>query len=1586
MADFTPAGINAIVNGLSGFLRDLGKMDKAILNTSNSADQSSGAFGKMSSALGGVATVAGGVLVAGVAAATTATIGLGKAGLDAAISFESAFAGVLKTTKTTVDEAGNLTEVGKELRQGFRDLSLEIPVAVEELAAIGELGGQLGIAEKDLLGFTDTIAKIAVSTNLTTESAATDLARLNNIYGDVITDVAENTRALGATIVELGNNSATTEKDIVNFATRIAGAGKIAGLSQADILAIGASFSSVGIQAEAGGTAVQKVLLEINDAVSNSGKSFVDNSANISKFNDKLIGLQADLVRLEAKTGLTEAQMRDLSGAFQRGEISAEEWGRQLGDTNREALFNTITKLDETRTTLEQLKASQGQPVEPKALSVFAKTAGLTAEEFKEAWETDASEAFTMFVEGLGQQGDAARQTLAELGLEDQRLIRSFLSLAGAGDQLRESLKMANIEFGEADALNQEAAQRFKTTESQIALLKNTFNDVAISIGDILLPRFNLFLTNVSDLVEQNRPLIINFFERISEITSDVVPKAIELSEIAFSKFNEIFTSKLIPSFNQFITFVEPIRGFLADQIPQAINLANLAFDKISQFIESNLPIATDFAITSFNNLNDIIFQDLIPTLQSIKDSVEPTIVAIATNLPEALIKAQEIIGIASEFITQNLPVAIDFAKQSFEVITEFINTEVTIAFQQLNVAFNALNLFWQKNGERIKILINDVFFVIGETLSFLSGQVVPFLLEQFQKIQVFWDENGPLITDTIVVLGEAFLTVAEVFVDQSKVAIQAIQAFWEISKPIIDGTVDILLNLAELIAEVITGDWAAAWQTASEIVDTTINSLNAAIIEFLDQIAMAMGSSLEEIRTTWEGVWDLIKQSVDLAIDNIISLITTERDWEQIGFDAMSALLEGISQIMLDIVAFFETSADDWESSVNSVDWVGLGEAVIEQILDGVEAIADDVSDKFDEIAKNAKKAFEKAVEWIKVGKDMVEGMVLGIEKAKEKIFGALASLAQGAINAIKAALGISSPSKVFAEFGRNIVEGLVLGVDTEKGSFKSVLDNLFDIGRKFTGFGFAQTLEDKLEPFINSIEESSKEVEKLEKQIFKLQLLPDPNEDQLSLLDELLSERDSLLEKMKITQDFIAPDVGALMNFKQAKQTRQFLEDQLSLFELINESGIDATDIIDSLNFGVNASVKDFVRAQGDILNIINKEIESQLLVESTLSTVKKGLSDNKKQLSFLKMQSSLLDTIASNGLDARKILGDIKLGEGLTDVDLLKIQNKLTSELIKKEKERLNLILTQDANVDVLGLSIDEAEKIKDLFLGRKLGFSFDGLKVAFSTLLTQQDLFFDTNDLGIRNLLSNLDSFSKNIKKVQTQSSDIGSLFDLIVESGIDVSEIFGDLPIIGDLKKSDLANLSARNVFEIQERLAEKILEIERQRLATQIERLDTIEEEQRLFEQQQALEQSQARLRFLEQQQKLLVDIEEAGFNADAILQGFQVGVDANQSQFLAVLTRFTDAMIAQVESDLGIASPSKVFADIGENLSAGMAVGISRSSMMPQIALSDMVSGLLPQSVEAPSTITNNNISFNNNVSSNMDVAVLENMLLQVL
>lgn len=176
--------------------------------------------------------------------------------VDSAVEFESAFAGVRKTVDASEAEFGALEEQ-------FRNLSKEIPASAAEIAGVAEVAGQLGIAAGDIAAFTETAIALGVATPLSAEAAATGLARLANITG-LPTAQIEN---LGSALVQLGNVGASTEDQILDVATRIAGAGKIAGLAEAEILAIGGALGDVGIDAERGGTAVQKVLIGITQAV-----------------------------------------------------------------------------------------------------------------------------------------------------------------------------------------------------------------------------------------------------------------------------------------------------------------------------------------------------------------------------------------------------------------------------------------------------------------------------------------------------------------------------------------------------------------------------------------------------------------------------------------------------------------------------------------------------------------------------------------------------------------------------------------------------------------------------------------------------------------------------------------------------------------------------------------------------------------------------------------------------------------------------------------------------------------------------------------------------------------------------------------------------------------------------------------------------------------------------------------------------------------------------------------------------------------------------------------------------------------------
>lgn len=245
------------------------KLDAELKATTDALNKQTTAWEKASKALDDAAkkmeSVGRQMTNAGQALALTVTApiaGAGVAATKASIDFETAFAGVRKTVDATDAEF-------KKIEQDIRNMAKQMPASATSIASVAEAAGQLGIHNDALMGFTRTMSDLGVATNMSSEQAATSLARLANI-----TQMPqENFDRLGSTIVALGNNLATTESEITEMALRLAGAGHQIGLTEAQILAFAGSLSSVGIEAEAGGSAFSRVMIDMAQAAATGGKS-----------------------------------------------------------------------------------------------------------------------------------------------------------------------------------------------------------------------------------------------------------------------------------------------------------------------------------------------------------------------------------------------------------------------------------------------------------------------------------------------------------------------------------------------------------------------------------------------------------------------------------------------------------------------------------------------------------------------------------------------------------------------------------------------------------------------------------------------------------------------------------------------------------------------------------------------------------------------------------------------------------------------------------------------------------------------------------------------------------------------------------------------------------------------------------------------------------------------------------------------------------------------------------------------------------------------------------------------------------------
>jgi TP901 family phage tail tape measure protein len=465
--------------------------------------------GQKMSSMGGTIVKWGGIVGGGLAGAAVAVI-------KTSSSFESAFAGVKKTVDATDAEFA-------KLRKGILDMALTIPVGQVELANIMESAGSLGVSGVDnLLKFTRTAAMLGTATNMSSADAATALAKFSNITGTAIGDVDR----LGATLVDLGNKTAATESQIMDMSLRLAGAANSANYTDDQIFALAASLSSVGIEAEMGGSSMSRFISMVDlatltgagttkelgkmekaeqkvekgaDKVAKAMQTAADRTADLDQrgreLRIKMGELQEQLMKLDGQHGKTTKSNITLANQKEKLRDRIEALQRKLADLSLD--YTKVNRKVGDAVTAQQ-RLSESVDGQSTSLTVLARVSGMTEEAFTRLYKINHVAALQSFFEGMKKAKDAGQNLdliINELGVKEIRLIDTMKRTTGAAKLLGETIGVSAAAFKNNTALAEEARKRYTTFDSQVTLLWNNFKNLMITVGTPFLKPLNNFIS-----------------------------------------------------------------------------------------------------------------------------------------------------------------------------------------------------------------------------------------------------------------------------------------------------------------------------------------------------------------------------------------------------------------------------------------------------------------------------------------------------------------------------------------------------------------------------------------------------------------------------------------------------------------------------------------------------------------------------------------------------------------------------------------------------------------------------------------------------------------------------------------------------------------------------------------------------------------------------------------------------------------------------------------------------------------------------------------------------------------------------------
>lgn len=475
---------------------------------------------------------------AGFLAVAAAAAALTVAATKSFIAFEK---GVVNVAKTT-----NLA--GKELddfKQEIINLSEEIPATTDQLLEIATAAGQLGIkGTKDLVIFTETIAKLGATTNLEGEQAAIGIARILDLTNEGIDTVDQ----FGSAIVALGNDFKTSESQILEVASEVAKATINFKLSSPEVLGLSTAMASLGIASEAGSTVIAKAFMKIDEVIrKQAGPQF-----------EKLIEL----------TGMTGAE---LTKTFQTDAIGVFESfvvGLQKSGKSGKAMRDELHQLG-----LSGIRVEKILPTLAERSDILTDALNLSGKAAKEnsALNEEASKAFATSASRLLVAQNKINNALIEIGAETApAVVEAVEGIAGAVRENSGAINSMAVAIGFAiKSVIFIFGQFGKTVESFVDKMKQAgafVSDIVFTWIGIYNDLWNVYVRvfkSLSVIIDDFTSFIGGEFDRIMGIFFTFGVGTIKIFDSISNKIGEFvdFFRDKITAVQSWVSSVTP--GFL---------------------------------------------------------------------------------------------------------------------------------------------------------------------------------------------------------------------------------------------------------------------------------------------------------------------------------------------------------------------------------------------------------------------------------------------------------------------------------------------------------------------------------------------------------------------------------------------------------------------------------------------------------------------------------------------------------------------------------------------------------------------------------------------------------------------------------------------------------------------------------------------------------------------------------------------------------------------------------------------------------------------------------------------------------------